>query len=129
MMSISIFRLTGVLLVAATLMVTLRVTAQEKIVLSGWKLRPVDSTVGGWIPAVVPGCVFTSYVEAGLEKDPNFADNIYKVDKSKYDRDFVYRAEFATPRRGAGEKVWLRCDGVNRRAELFVNGHRLGQLD
>jgi len=125
MMSISIFRLTGALLVAATL----RVTAQEKIVLSDWKLRPVDSTVGGWIPAVVPGCVFTSYVEAGLEKDPNFGDNIYKVDKSKYDRDFVYRAEFATPRRGAGEKVWLRCEGVNRRAELFVNGHRLGQLD
>src|SRR5690349_17334912 len=100
MMSISIFRLTGVLLVAATLMVTLRVTAQEKIVLSGWKVRPVDSAGGGWIPAVVAGCDFTSYVEAGLEKEPNFADNICKVDKSKYDRDFDYTAEFGSPRRG-----------------------------
>ena len=115
----------GLLLLAGAF----NVRAQEKIVLSNWQLRPCDSTVGGWIPAVVPGCVFTSYVQAGIEKDPNYADNIYRVDKSKYDRDFVYRTEFATPRLSAGRKLWLRCDGVNRRAELFLNGNRLGQLD
>jgi len=140
-MGISGFRLVFLLLVAA---LGVKVKAQERIELSGWRVRPVDSTVGGWIPAAVPGCVFTSYVLAGIEKDPNFGDNIYKVDRGKYDRDFVYRVEFETPREvgggsegtggdrrmdGGGRKVWLRCDGVNRRGELFLNGRRLGQLD
>lgn len=33
------------------------------------------------VKAIVPGTVFTSYVTAGLEKDPNFGDNIQKVDR------------------------------------------------
>src|SRR5690554_4004588 len=43
-----------------------------------------------WVEAVVPGTVFTAYVEAGIEKDPNFGDNIHKVDRSKYDQSFWY---------------------------------------
>ena len=31
------------------------------------------------VPAVVPGCVFTSYVEAGREENPDYADNIHRV--------------------------------------------------
>lgn len=69
--------------------------------LADWKLIPQseigkdslqifkgDYNTAAWVKAVVPGAVFTSYVEAGLEKDPNWADNIYKVDKKKYDRNF-----------------------------------------
>ncbi len=113
-------------------------TAQEKISLTGWKLRPADSTSGSWIPAVVPGCVFTSYVAAGLEKDPNYADNIYKVDQKKYNRDFCYRTEFLTPAPFAGPgsphpstgpHCWLHFKGINRKGEIFLNGTRLGLLD
>ncbi|RYF48085.1 MAG: hypothetical protein EOO38_10850, partial [Cytophagaceae bacterium] len=31
-----------------------------------------------WVKATVPGTVFADYVNAGLEKDPNWGDNIYK---------------------------------------------------
>src|SRR5450631_950896 len=82
----------------------------------------------GWVNGVVPGCVFASYVAAGLEKDPNFADNIYRVDQRKYNRNFWYRMEFATPG-VSGEKCWLHFRGVNRKAEVFLNGMRLGLLD
>ena len=61
----------------------------------------------GWTPAVVPGAVFTSFVEAGIEPDPNFGDNAYKADKSKYDRNFWYRAEFSTRDLPAGERQWI----------------------
>lgn len=82
-----------------------------------------------WVKAVVPGTVFGSFVEAGLEKDPNFGDNIYKVDKTKYDRDFWYRVVFEASAGKSGEKRWLNFEGVNRKAEVFLNGRRLGQLD
>jgi hypothetical protein len=83
-------RMAGMLGICAA---TLNSNAQEKLWLSGpasvahWKLRPQEiAGDSGWVDAVVPGCVFASYVTAGLEKDPNFGDNIYKVDQNKYNQ-------------------------------------------
>src|SRR5690606_11478436 len=83
----------------------------------------------GWVEGVVPGTVFGAFVEAGLEQDPNFGDNIYKVDKAKYDRDCWYRATFTLPGSPQGARQWLHFEGVNRRGEVFLNGRRLGLLD
>ena len=56
-----------------------------------WKLKPqadiqsdsVKIFIPGyntenWVQAIVPGTAFASYVDAGLEMDPNYADNIFK---------------------------------------------------
>ena len=108
-----------------------------------WRVRP-QSDVGpdsvniyrpsyddhGWVDGVVPGAVFTSYVSAGLEKDPNYADNIYRVDKEKYERNFWYRTTFATPaQKDLNGRLWLHFKGINRKGEVFLNGVRLGLLD
>jgi len=159
-MTISYLRMAGILLILTGALAT---TAQEGITLSStatgihWKLQPQD-IIGrdslqifkegydtkGWVDAVVPGCVFTSYVAAGLEKDPNFGDNIYQVDQRKYNRNFWYRTEFATPAGMASGgspvsaavptsataiKCWLHLRGINRKGEIFLNGIRLGLLD
>ena len=50
-----------------------------------------------YVKGVVPGAVFTAYVEAGIVPDPNYADNIYKVDEAFYNRPFLYRKEFELP--------------------------------
>ena len=81
------------------------------------------------VDAVVPGTAFTSYVTAGLEKDPNFGDNIHNVDRAKYDRSFWYRTEFKVPADFDKALTWLNFNGVNRKAEIYLNGHLLGILD
>ena len=104
-----------------------------------WKLKP-EAEVGtnvpallnagydtsSWVDAVVPGTAFTSYVTAGLEKDPNFGDNIHNVDRAKYDRSFWYRTEFKVPADFDKALTWLNFNGVNRKAEIYLNGHLLG---
>jgi len=104
-----------------------------------WKVKPesditdnINATnynTDSWVTAIVPGTVFSSYVAAGLEKDPNFADNIYKVDRAKYDRNFWYRTEFSIPSTYTQKNVWLNFKGINRKADIYVNGTRLGTLD
>lgn len=84
---------------------------------------------GSWIEATVPGTVFTSYVNAGLEKDPNFGDNIYKVDREKYNRSFWYRTEFTVPENFTKDRIWLNFRGVNRRGQVYLNGAKIGVLD
>lgn len=81
------------------------------------------------VEAVVPGTVFTSYVESGREKDPNFGDNIHNVDRSKYDRSFWYRASFTVPADFDKDFVWLNFRGINRRGDIYLNGTFLGTLD
>ena len=60
------------------------------------------------VQGVVPGIIFTAYVESGKEQDPNYADNIYKVDETFYNRPFWYRTKFELPKSySKGQRVWL----------------------
>ncbi|MEH6309053.1 discoidin domain-containing protein [Olivibacter sp. CPCC 100613] len=136
-----------VVLIAAFFLNKNNILAQDEISLDSksgvkWFLKPVegagenlDLTMGSfnqddWIPAIVPGTAFVSYVEAGKEADPNFGDNIYQIDKGKYDRDFWYRTSFNTPKNfETTKKLWLNFEGINRKGDIYLNGTLLGQLD
>lgn len=112
-------------------------SANEEVV---WQVKPKDdlyfvtgeelSTPGyvlaDYVRGVVPGTVFTAYVEAGRVPDPNYGDNIYKVDETLYNRPFWYRAEFDLPAAYTeGKRVWLHFDNTNRFADFYFNGHKV----
>jgi len=103
-----------------------------------WYVTPADSYMDSslpdkdnaeWVEAPVPGTVFTAYVNAGKEKDPNFGDNIHNVERAKYDRPFWYRTEFNVPASLDNEYIWLNFRGINRKGKIWVNGQYLGELD
>ncbi|MFA5649584.1 MAG: glycoside hydrolase family 2 TIM barrel-domain containing protein [Proteiniphilum sp.] len=97
---------------------------------SGFEVSTPGFQMKDHVEGVVPGVVFTAYVEAGLEKDPNYADNIYRVDESFYNRPFWYRTEFTTPPSiEEGERVWLHFDNTNRYADFYFNGKKISGTD
>lgn len=78
------------------------------------------------VQGVVPGIIFTAYVESGKEQDPNYADNIYKVDETFYNRPFWYRTKFELPKSySKGQRVWLCFDNTNRFATFYFNGIKI----
>jgi hypothetical protein len=103
-----------------------------------WKISPQKgqpsaiSTAGfpdkDWVPAVVPGTVFYAYVKTGKEKDPDYGDNIYQVDKAKYNQPFWYRAEFQAMTLKNNQRVWLKFNGINKYADIWFNGKQIGYL-
>ncbi|MEO6150869.1 MAG: glycoside hydrolase family 2 TIM barrel-domain containing protein [Mucilaginibacter sp.] len=114
--------------------------SQKSIVQLKWKVAPKSDVPAAdklslpgfnatnWVNAIVPGTVFYSYVVAGKEKDPDYADNIYKVDKSKYNKPFWYRTEFSTAGIAPGKTIWLNFNGVNKWAEVYLNGKHIGSM-
>ncbi len=105
-----------------------QIAPQADVPQSGEEISRPGFAAAGWIKGQVPGTVFGSYVLAGKEKDPNFADNIYHVDLTKYDRNFWYRTDFDVPETYRHSRVWLNLDGVNRDADVFLNGHVVGSM-
>ncbi|HIB38124.1 discoidin domain-containing protein [Mesonia sp.] len=92
----------------------------------GFAISKTGFKIDDYVPGVVPGIVFTSYVEAGKEKDPNFANNINEVDESFYNRPFWYRTEFKLPEDyKKGQRVWLHFDNTNRYADFYFNGTKI----
>jgi Exo-beta-D-glucosaminidase Ig-fold domain/Glycosyl hydrolases family 2/F5/8 type C domain len=95
----------------------------------GAAISRVGFTDAGWVVATVPGTVLTSFYNAGAIADPNFGENQLYVSDSYFCADFWYRTEFDTPAVQAGEIAWLDFDGVNWKAQVFLNGETLGKID
>lgn len=81
-----------------------------------------------WIPAVVPGTVLTSLVKAGRYPEPLFGLNNLQIPESLCRTSYWYRTEVDVPKANAGRRTWLRFDGVNYMGEVWVNGHRVGDV-
>jgi hypothetical protein len=108
----------------------------------GWKLQratQVDATgetisregfaTDDWVIATVPGTVLTSYWRIGALPDPNYADNQLQVSESFFNSDFWYRNEFALPANFGGGKIFLNFDGINWKANVYVNGQKAGRIE
>lgn len=80
-----------------------------------------------WIVATVPGTVLSSYVNIGAIADPNVADNQLQVSESFFYSDFWYRHTFNVD--ALGERMFLDFDGINWKAEVFLNGKQIGDIN
>ncbi|HUI64398.1 MAG TPA: discoidin domain-containing protein [Bacteroidota bacterium] len=83
----------------------------------------------GWVPATVPATVLVSYLNDGALPDPNFSDNQLAISESFFYSDFWYRDEFTVPRVPEGKNIRLHFDGINWKAVVYLNGHRVGSID
>ncbi len=82
-----------------------------------------------WIPATVPGTVLSSYWNIGAIPDPNFGDNQLQISDSFFCSDFWYRDEFTAPASARGKRVFLNFDGINWKADVYVNGSKAGRIE
>jgi hypothetical protein len=82
-----------------------------------------------WVVATVPGTVLTSYCNAGALPDPNFGENQLYISDSFFYSDFWYRTEFQAPALEREQVAWLNFDGVNWKADVFLNGDKIGRIE
>ncbi len=119
--------------------------ADDTLLLTGgnWKVRSasfVQATAvaisrdgfedGDWLPAAVPGTVLGSYLAAGAVPDPWYGDQNSQISEEFFTRnDFWYRTGFELPRSLPGKRLWLNFDGINWKADVYLNGASAGRID
>ena len=82
-----------------------------------------------WMIATVPGTVLTSYLNDEAIANPDFGDNQYAISDSFFCADFWYRDEFTAPALSSQQHIWLNFDGINWKAEVYLNGQKVGTID
>jgi hypothetical protein len=99
-----------------------------------------------WYPAQVPTTVLNALIKDKIYSDPWIGLNNYKIpdvsdefnkkyDLAKYSyidgktnpwKDpYWFRKEFALPDSYNGKQIWLNFDGINYRADVWLNGHKV----
>jgi hypothetical protein len=83
----------------------------------------------GWLPATVPGTVLANYLADGLIPDPNFGANQQLISEPFFQNDFWYRKEFIAPPTVPHQHWFLNFDGINWKADIYLNGNPVGHID
>lgn len=106
-----------------------RIQRENLVLDAGEALSKPGFKDADWLVATVPGTVLTSYFNAGAVPDPNFGQNQLHISDSYFYSDFWYRAEFTAPMKTTQELAWLNFDGINWKAEVFLNGEKIGRIE
>ena len=79
-----------------------------------------------WFPATMPAQVQEVLLQRGDIPDPRQSRNCAET-TWVFNHDWVYATRFVTPAAVNGGPVWLRCDGLDTLATLYLNGQEVGQ--
>ena len=101
----------------------------SEVTASGETIASADYDCQTWVPATVPGTVLASYLNIGAVPNPNYADDVDQISESFFRSNFWYRDEFEWDGLLKGEQQWLNFDGINWKANVFLNGQRLGRIE
>ena len=79
----------------------------------------------GWIPAQVPGCVYQDLHRAGWIPDPYYGENSLACEWVA-NRWWVYRTTFTLDPEDLEDTLFLRFEGIDYQAQIYLNGQKIG---
>ena len=103
---------------------------------TGAEISSKDFNTTAWAEAIIPGTVLTNLVEQKVYPEPYYGQNNKLKnnlipDLAKAGREFYtywFRTEFDVPAKFKGRRIWLEPEGINYRAEIWVNGYLMGNM-
>jgi exo-1,4-beta-D-glucosaminidase len=120
--------------------------SSSKIEKKGEILSTEKFQAKGWFPVSVPSTVVGALVANKIYPDPYFGTNLRSIpgtsypvgenfsnipmpEDSPFAKSWWYRKEFKLPAEFAGKQVWLHFDGINFRANIWLDGRQVAGAD
>jgi exo-1,4-beta-D-glucosaminidase len=119
-----------------------QIQSSAKVGVDGAAISSTSYRPSGWYRATVPSTVVGSLVEDSVYRDPFFGMNLRSIPgttfpiganfvhtamdpQSPFALPWWYRTTFRVPATMRGKRISLNFDGINYRANIWLNGHRL----
>ena len=110
-----------------------------ELITDNWKIQPQDKLTGidektisqnefdvkTWYNAIVPGTVMGSLSTNRVIEDPTFGINMKNVDTMQFKQPWWYRTTFKLNGADLKKNVSLRFNGINYRADMWINGKKV----
>lgn len=81
--------------------------------------------VSGWYEGVVPGTVMGALSDFKVIEDATFGINMKNMDPTQFQKPWWYRSIFKITEEDLNKNVSLRFNGINYRADLWINGNKV----
>jgi exo-1,4-beta-D-glucosaminidase len=112
--------------------------------------RPGFTEARAWYPTTVPTTTLATLVRSGVYPDPYVGLNNMRIPdaspqqnaryglnryshlpnkENPWAKPYWFRTEFRLPAGFPGKVVWLHLDGINYRADVWVNGRQVGSRE
>lgn len=95
----------------------------------GSKISTVGYPMKDWYPVQVPCTVLACLMQNGLHTNLFYSTNMKDISSEPFDHSWWYRVEFAIPAWNSGKIARLNFQGINYRANVWLNGEQLGTSD
>ena len=99
--------------------------ASSHVQAGGAAISGVGFAADGWYPIRVPSTVLAGLTANGEYRRLFYGSNLTDVPKGDFEVPWWYRTEFALSTEEARAFPWIHFDGVNYRADVWVNGRRI----
>ncbi|WP_247236720.1 glycosyl hydrolase 2 galactose-binding domain-containing protein [Telluribacter sp. SYSU D00476] len=87
-------------------------------------------TPDNWVKASVPTTVLGALVDAGVYKDPFFGKNLETIPRQPFENAWWFRTSFELDGFSSEkEQLRLLVDGINYRADFWLNGKQIASQD
>jgi exo-1,4-beta-D-glucosaminidase len=83
----------------------------------------------GWYPTSVPATVMAALMANGVYKDIFFAKNLETIPVEQFKGPWWFRQEFELPLTSHFTTARLIFEGINYRANIFLNGEKIAAAD
>jgi exo-1,4-beta-D-glucosaminidase len=105
------------------------IQASTKVTGSGAQISVPGFATTGWYAVTVPTTVFAGLVANQVYPDPFIGDNLTKAPASIASSSWWYRTEFTPTADFAGQAAFLAFDGINYKANVWLNGQQIAKSD
>ncbi|MFO7447167.1 MAG: glycoside hydrolase family 2 TIM barrel-domain containing protein [Ignavibacteriaceae bacterium] len=105
------------------------VFSSESITGDGSKISAAGFSAEKSYKTDIPKTILAALVENGVYKDPYFGGNILKIPEEQFQKSWWYRKEFTVDETAPAINYWLTLEGVNYKADLWINGKKAAGSD
>ncbi len=101
------------------------IQSSAKVKGNGEEISRPGFKIENWYPALVPSTVLGTLVQNNVYSDIFFGRNLEKVPAEPFAVSWWYRKEFTVPVSRGPAVTRLEFDGINYRANIWLNGKRV----
>ena len=105
------------------------IKSSKEINADGSTISTLNYNLRDWYPAEVPSTVLGTLVKDKIYKNIFYSKNLDKIPTEQFKVPWWYRTEFKLPIQNGIETVKIQFNGINYRANIWINGNEIAASD